>query len=207
MNNNSGIDLVKIGLIKSVGANTVIDDNVEVLLSNCPPESKRGINIGCNCIIYSRNRIVLGDMQANPDANMVMGNNVAVNAGGYLSGEGGLEIEDYVLIGPNACILSAGHNYMDASRKIQDQVLSYGKIKIKKDAWIGASSVVLQGVTIGAGAVVGAGSVVTKDIPSMAIAVGNPAKIIKYRSLNNDKIERKRLIRTFFQRTFDLLKF
>lgn len=54
-------------------------------------------------------------------------------------------------------------------------------ITIGNDVWIGANSVVLPGVTIGDGAVIGAGSVVTKDIPNDAIAVGNPARVIKYR--------------------------
>ena len=49
------------------------------------------------------------------------------------------------------------------------------------DVWIGTNSVVLPGVTIGKGAVIGAGTVVTKDIPEYAIAVGNPARVIKYR--------------------------
>ncbi|WP_321491622.1 DapH/DapD/GlmU-related protein [uncultured Desulfobacter sp.] len=104
-----------------------------------------------------------------------------INSGGYLSAEGGLVIEDYVLIGPNCNILSAGHNYSDPDLYIQQQGLSYGKITIKKNAWIGASCVILQGITIGEGAIVGAGSVVTSDIPPMAIAVGNPSKVIKYR--------------------------
>lgn len=54
-------------------------------------------------------------------------------------------------------------------------------IEIGNDVWIGANSVVLPGVKIGNGAVIGAGSVITKDIPENAIAVGNPAKVIKYR--------------------------
>jgi len=188
MNNTSDLNL-----IDRVGANTIIDTDLEVVISNCTANETRGIYIGSDCRIYSRNRMVLGDMQENPDANMMIKNNVMINAGCYLSGEGGLEIEDYVLIGPNTCILSAGHNYSDPSTPIQKQGFSYGKIVIKKDAWIGASCVLLQGITIGTGAVVGAGSVVTGDIPPMAVAVGNPAKIIRLRSLSDthtsDKVE------------------
>ena len=52
---------------------------------------------------------------------------------------------------------------------------------IEDDCWIGANAVILGGVHIGKGAIIGAGAVVTKDIPSMAIAVGVPAKVLKYR--------------------------
>lgn len=54
-------------------------------------------------------------------------------------------------------------------------------IIIEDDVWIGANSVILPGVTIKKGAVVGAGSVVTKDVPSYAVVCGNPARVIKYR--------------------------
>ena len=58
---------------------------------------------------------------------------------------------------------------------------NYKKVIIKNDVWIGANSVILPGITIGNGAIIGAGCVVTKDVPDYAIVVGVPAKIIKYR--------------------------
>ena len=120
-------------------------------------------------------------MGSNRTANLTIGNHVLINAGGYLSGEGGLSIHDFALIGPNVCILSAGHEYHDPTTPIRRQPLTYGAITIGRDAWIGGGSVVLQGVTVGAGAIVGAGSVVTEDIPPNAVVVGNPARIVKYR--------------------------
>lgn len=57
-----------------------------------------------------------------------------------------------------------------------------GGIVIGDDAWLGVGTIVLDGVTIGEGAVVGAGSVVSRDIPAMAVAVGNPAKVVRIRS-------------------------
>lgn len=69
---------------------------------------------------------------------------------------------------------------------------SKGDININNDVWIGVNTIILDGITIGNGAVVAAGSVVTKDIPPYAIVGGNPAKIIKYRFSKDiiDKIER-----------------
>ena len=61
-----------------------------------------------------------------------------------------------------------------------DREHKYANI-IGNDVWVGANSVILPGVKIGTGAIVGAGSVVTKDVPEYAIVVGNPARILKYR--------------------------
>lgn len=164
-----------------IGDNTFLDPAVEICMEHEIGDG-RGVFIGDNCVIYPRNRLVLGDLNANRDANIVLGNNVLINAGGYISGEGGLEIGNFVLIGPNVNILSAGHEFGDCDKPIQKQGLTYGKIKIEDDAWIGAGSVVLQGLTIGRGAVVGAGSVVTRNVPPYAIVIGNPARIVKYRN-------------------------
>ena len=167
-------------LIDAMGSDTIVYPDVEFLIENHQHDG-RGITIGSQCCIYPRNRFVLGDMGTNRSADLTIGNYVLINAGGYLSGEGGLTICDYALIGPNVCILSAGHVYRDPATPIRRQPLTYGAITIGRDAWIGGGSVVLQGVSVGAGAIVGAGSVVTEDIPPNAVAVGNPARIMKYR--------------------------
>ncbi|MEG9327957.1 CatB-related O-acetyltransferase [Salinimicrobium catena] len=64
---------------------------------------------------------------------------------------------------------------------VPSRIQNYQKVVIKNDVWIGANSVIMPGITIGNGAVIGAGAVVTKDVPDYAIVVGVPAKIIKYR--------------------------
>jgi len=174
-------DNQKRDFIDRVGEGTIISSSVEFLIENRVENCERGIFIGSNCLLYPRNRIVLGDMEINSTANFVAGDHVKINAGGYFSGEGGLIIGDYVLIGPNVCILSAGHEYRDIERFIMEQPLTYGRIQIERDVWIGASSIILPGVKIGQGAVIGAGSVVCKDVPSYAVVVGNPGKVIKYR--------------------------
>ena len=168
--------------IDRVGEGSIISSSVEILIENRVENSERGIFIGSYCRLYPRNRIVLGDMEINSTANFVVGNHVKINAGGYFSGEGGLTIGDYVLIGPNVCILSAGHEYTDMERFIVEQPLTYGRIQIERDVWIGASSVILPGVKIGQGAVIGAGSVISKNVPPNAVVVGNPGRIIKYRN-------------------------
>ena len=91
---------------------------------------------------------------------------------------GQLYIGDRVSIGPNCTFVLMSH---PNSSHIRKHIKSKPAIiRIGDDVWIGASAIILPGVTIGEGAVVGAGAVVTKDIPPFAIVVGNPAKIIRY---------------------------
>ncbi len=90
-------------------------------------------------------------------------------------------IGDGVMIAANSALYSYDHG-ISAGVPIRKQAL-VGKapITIGDEAWVGTGAIILSGVTIGSGAVIGAGSVVTKDIPANAIAVGNPARIVKYR--------------------------
>jgi len=112
-----------------------------------------------------------------------IGSNVSINRGSKffaIEQAKNIEIiiEDNVVIGPDISVFSGGHdhNYLDLP--------VIGKtVKVGKYSWIGGKSIILPGVTIGEGAIIGAGSVVTKDIPPYTIAVGVPAKIIKKRSL------------------------
>jgi acetyltransferase-like isoleucine patch superfamily enzyme len=86
-------------------------------------------------------------------------------------------------------LLGGNHNYNNIStfpfkyiyKGILTQGVSKGEISIKDDVWIGYGSTILSGVTIGQGAIIGAMSVIAKDIPPYAIAVGNPARVIRFR--------------------------
>ena len=78
-------------------------------------------------------------------------------------------------------IIGANHRYEDRNIKIAPDDLVSGTVVIEDNAWIGANAVILPEVTIGKGAIIGAGAVVTKDVPAYAIVGGVPAKVIKYR--------------------------
>lgn len=87
-----------------------------------------------------------------------------------------------VMMGPNCQFYTTNHRFNDLSIPMNKQGNSIEKeIVIGNDVWIGASCIILGGVSVGNGAVIGAGSVVTKDIPPLAIAAGNPCRVIKYR--------------------------
>lgn len=95
---------------------------------------------------------------------------------------GTVEIGNYVMIAPNVVIAGGSHGFFrNGIPMIFQDSPPDKKVIIKDDVWIGANSVILPGVVINNGVVVGAGSVVTKEIPEYAIDVGNPAKVIKYR--------------------------
>jgi acetyltransferase-like isoleucine patch superfamily enzyme len=119
---------------------------------------------------------------------IVVGNNVAFNRGVHINAAcgGKIQIGNNSLIGPGVIMRTANHQYSRTDINIQVQGHIAADIIIEDDCWIGASAIILGGVHIGKGAVIGAASVVTKDIPSMAVAVGVPAKIIKYRDSENE---------------------
>ncbi|MCB0802635.1 MAG: acyltransferase [Flavobacteriales bacterium] len=93
-------------------------------------------------------------------------------------------IENDVLLGPNVSIYSSTHNFDDTSIPIKDQGYNVSSVLLKKGCWIGVNSVILPGVTIGQNAVIGANSVVTKDVPDYTIAAGSPAREIRNLKVN-----------------------
>lgn len=104
---------------------------------------------------------------------MKLGNNVFINSNLLAMARGGITIEDNVQIAGNVSLLTNNHDPYDR------MVLPCKPILIQKGAWIGANVVILRGISIGKHAIVGAGSVVTKDVPDYAVVVGNPAKVVK----------------------------
>jgi len=108
-----------------------------------------------------------------------IGNNVTINRNSVLRGF--YVIGNNVAIGPNCMIAGSNHCFSDPNILIIKQGCTVEGIFISNNVWIGANCVLLDGITIGEGAVIGAGSVVTKSIPSYCVAVGNPCRVIKSR--------------------------
>lgn len=91
-----------------------------------------------------------------------------------------VRVGSHSLFGPGCLIIDHNHG-MSADRRIDEQPCVSDPVYVGDDVWCGAGAVILPGVTIGDGAVIGANAVVTKDVPSMAIVVGNPARFIRMR--------------------------
>lgn len=105
--------------------------------------------------------------------NMKIGKNVLINSNLLAMARGGITIEDNVMIAANVQLLSNNHDPYDL------YILPCKPVLIKESAWIGAGATILPGVCVGKHSIVGAASVVTKDVPDYAVVVGNPAKVIK----------------------------
>lgn len=119
--------------------------------------------IGANCNICAHTLI---------ENDVLIGNNVTVKSGVYIWD--GIVIEDDVFIGP--CVAFANDKY-PRSKQYPN---TFAKTIVKKGASIGANATILPGIILGKNCMIGAGSVVTKDVPENAVVVGNPAKIIRY---------------------------
>ena len=127
--------------------------------------------VGENCVIESPYFANWGGHHVH------LGANVYANAGLKLVDDTHIYIGDYTMLGPNVTIATAGHPIDPELRK---RGLQYNlPVHIGRNCWLGAGVIVMPGITIGDNTVIGAGSVVTKDIPSGVVAVGNPCKVLR----------------------------
>ena len=112
--------------------------------------------------------------------NVFLGKNVMLNYGCVILDVCPVRIGDHTLIGPGTHIYTACHSLNAMERKAD---IEWGKpVIIGKNVWIGGNCCILPGITIGDNTIIGAGSVVTKDIPENVVAVGNPCKVIRKNS-------------------------
>lgn len=113
---------------------------------------------------------------------IVVEDDVYVGPQAYIVANGGLHIERNVIIGPRVTIHTSNHRYGDHATMLPYDGYTHIKpVRIKKNTWIGSNVCICPGVTVGEGVVVAMGSVITKDVPDLAMVGGNPATIIKYR--------------------------
>ena len=105
------------------------------------------------------------------------GKNIYANFGLTLVDDTHIYVGDYTMFGPNVVVATAGHPILPMLRQ---QGYQYNfPVRIGSNCWLGAGVIVLPGVTIGDNTVIGAGSVVTKDIPANVVAVGNPCRVLR----------------------------
>ena len=147
---------------------------------------------GVSIIEYDKEcPVILGDKaMLHKGALLETGQKGSIEIGAKASIHPGSQIKSFVepitigeraMIAANTVIYSYDHGLLPDQPIITQPLTSKGPVVIGSESWIGTGAIILSGVTIGEGAVVAAGSVVTKDIPAGAIAVGNPARVVKYR--------------------------
>ena len=106
-----------------------------------------------------------------------IGNNCRIGMGNTLIGP--VIVKDYARTAQNVVLSGLNHGYEDVTKPIFEQKVTIAPIIIGESSWVGANCTVVAGVKIGEHCVIAGGSVVTKDIPSYSVAVGNPARVIK----------------------------
>lgn len=113
--------------------------------------------------------------------NFFIGNDCNLSFDVFISASGKVKLGDRVLIAPGVKIYSDNHIFSDPDKPILEQGWEYKEVVIEDDVWIGADCFIKPGVTIGKGAVVSAGSVVSKSLPAYSISAGNPVRVVAWR--------------------------
>ena len=152
-----GKDTYVFGPVEFNGANISFGDNTSIRAWSCFKSYGGTIKIGDNC---------------------------SINSFCHFSGNGGITIGNDVLIATQCVLISANHNIENPDMLIREQGETQRPIIIEDNCWLGAGVKVLAGVTIHKGCVVGAGAVVTHDLPAYSVAIGVPAIVIRLRRQN-----------------------
>lgn len=113
--------------------------------------------------------------------NLEIGDNCSIHPLSYIDATGGIEIQNDVSIAHSTTILSTSKSYLNLKEPIKDQQLLYSKTIIHENVWIGCKATILYGNEIGTGSIIGANSLVTKDVKEYSIVGGVPAKELKLR--------------------------
>jgi acetyltransferase-like isoleucine patch superfamily enzyme len=137
----------------------------------------RNHSYGKRCVIHPMVTIWCGKLKA--------GDSVIINPGAVLYGN--ISIGSFSMIAPNVMIASGEHKHESTKIPMLFQGDEDGEIIIGEDTWLGAGCVILNGVEIGKGCIIGAGTIVTKSTPEYSIVVGNPGRIIGYRNQNSSE--------------------
>jgi acetyltransferase-like isoleucine patch superfamily enzyme len=149
-------------LQRCVGKGSIVGKHTEIINAS-------RVHIGRRCFLQDAIYI-----RAGTQGKIVIGDGAALNSFCRIFGHGTVEIGEDTQIGPGSLITTTDHDYRG------ELETSFKSVVIGKGVWIGANVTVLPGVDIGDYAVVGAGSVVTRSIPPRAVAVGAPARVIKW---------------------------
>jgi acetyltransferase-like isoleucine patch superfamily enzyme len=136
------------------------------------------LTLGAGVVIDSGVMLHCGGMEwSPPDGGISIGARSYIGPNSVLFGAGGIELGEAVQVSPGVVITSHQHTFERSDVDMRDQPIEFARVVIERDVWIGANATILPGVRIGAGTVVGAGAVVTADLPARVVALGVPARV------------------------------
>jgi acetyltransferase-like isoleucine patch superfamily enzyme len=157
----------------TLGRNVYLDYGV--YLHACP----QGIVIGDDTFVMHNSELHVYNFRGLPQSGIWVGRNCFLGEFTLIRGQGGVHIGDHVLLAPRVQLLAVDHLYDDVTRPVIQQGIRGLGITVEDGAWIGGGAIVLDGVRVGRNSVVGAGSVVTRDVPPYTVVAGVPARVIK----------------------------
>lgn len=176
--------------VRSCGPDSVIHGYIDAR------GGRANISVGANCLLQ-------GLMVTETNASEIsIGNNVFIGSNTVIDCSMKVVIDDDALVSYQCLLLDSNNHSNDASERRNDlptvmkgqpydwTAVPSKPIHVCRGAWIGARSIILKGVTVGEGSIVGAGSVVTKDVPPYTVVAGNPARVVKLLPQSGTEIEK-----------------
>ena len=155
--------------LKKLGENVIIENSVLMF-------HVENISIGNN--VYVGHNTILKAYHKNQ---MCIGDGTWIGQNCFFHSAGGIQIGNNVGIGPSVKILTSNHKKQNFGKAVLHNELEFKEVIVEDDSDLGVGCIILPGIKVGKGAIVGAGAVVTKDVPSFSIVAGNPARIISNR--------------------------
>jgi acetyltransferase-like isoleucine patch superfamily enzyme len=156
-----------------LGKGAYLDENVYI--HACP----QGVEIGSGTLVMHGSVLHVYNFRGLPHAFIRIGKDSLVGEYSVIRGQGGVTIGDRVYTSPGTQIIAVNHVFNDPQRPFVEQGITAEGIVIEDDVWLGSNCVITDGVRVGKGAVVAAGAVVTRDVPSYTVVGGVPAKVIR----------------------------
>ncbi len=161
----------------SLGTNSVVDPSVQVY-------GWKNIQIG-NDTIISEDTLINAFNRTTEDVILTIGNNSFIGRRNYFNVGGTIRLGDYCLTANDCRFIGSSHNIEDPfTPYLASQTDAEASIEIGANCWLGCAVTVLKNVKIGHGSIIGAASVVTKDVPPFSIVAGNPGRVIKRYSIS-----------------------
>jgi len=161
----------------SLGRTVTFEDNVEINAL-----SKKGIILGNNVTIKKNSIIECTGVIRQVGEGLIIGSNVGIAQNAFIQVRGKVEIGSNVMFGPGVSVFSENHTFDDINKNLINQPVKRIGVTIEDNVWVGANVTILDGVRIGEGSVIAAGSVVTKSVEKFSVSGGIPAKLLKIRS-------------------------